>query len=245
MMQCSVTRVLSALFLLLCACPGGSPPADRASTPATSRQPAGAKQLADKGPTEHVALTPSADLPAVRCTPCLLQIHTNEPAREIRAELTEATRRLVVQAPSPDPAQLLPIDNSAESVEAWEVGTDDINFDGYADLYLVTSRGSVNEFARYFRYVPDKHRFEDIGTFPVFKLDRLTRRLFTYVKNGSAGLEHESCEYSIVDGKPVMVRQERQSATEDPLIFVNTIRERTNGELKTVGETRVRAPAPD
>lgn len=65
------------------------------------------------------------------------------------------------------------------------------------------------------------------------------------MKNGSAGLEHESCEYTIVDGKPWLVREERQSATDDPLVFLNTVRERVNGELRIVAEKQVHAPVPD
>jgi hypothetical protein len=78
-------------------------------------------------------------------------------------------------------------ENALESTDDWELGTDDVNFDGYAELYVATSRGSVNNYAYYFLYIPSKQRFEDLNTFPVFKLDRVQRNPSTYVKNRSAG----------------------------------------------------------
>jgi hypothetical protein len=231
--------------LLLAACPGGSTPADRLNTPPEPRPSQVGPDVADKDQDKAVNLTPGTDVAALRCTPCRLQIHADEPARIIRAEISQAKKQMTVEAGSSAPMQVLPIDNPLDSPDAWELGTDDINFDGYADLYLVTSRGSVNEFAHYFRYVPEQRLFEDIGTFPVFKLERSTRKLSTYVKNGSAGLDHESCEYTIEDGRPLLVRQERQSATDDPSIFLNTVRERVNGELKIVAEKEIHAPVPE
>lgn len=245
MRQCSAADVIGALFLLLAACPSGSTPADRVSAPPDGRPSQVGPNVGGKDRNQAVLLTSTADVPALRCAPCRLHIHADEPARVIRAVISQANRQLHVEAGSSTPAQVLPIDNPLDSVDAWELGTDDINFDGYADLYLVTSRGSVNEFAHYFLYVPEQHMFEDIGTFPVFKLDRSARRLSTYVKNGYAGLDHESSEYTIVEGKPLLIRQERQSATDDPSIFVNTVRERVQGELKVIAEKKVRAPAPD
>jgi hypothetical protein len=245
MRQSSVARYLGAVLLLLAACPGGAAPPDGLTPPPEPRPSQAGPNVAVKVQDKTVALTPTADVAALRCTPCRLLIHANEAARIVRVDLSPAKKQITVQADSSALTQVLPIDNPLDSTDAWELGTDDINFDGYADLYLVTSRGSVNEFAHYFRYVPERHTFEDIGTFPVFKLDRSGRRLSTYVKNGSAGLDHESGEYTIVDGKPLLVRQERQSATDEPFVFLSTVRERVDGELKIVAEKQVHVPAPE
>lgn len=233
-----MTRYLSAVFLLV-ACPSGSSQHD----PHPTQSPP--TRIAEEERNKGVALTSDADVPAARCTPCRLQIRHDEPSREIRADLAPSQKRIIVQTASSKSPQILPVEEPLDSPDAWALGTDDINFDGYADLYMVTTQGSVNEYARYFRYIPEQHAFGDIGRFPVFKLNRSKRRLSTYVKNGSAGLDYESAEYAIVDGQPVLVRQEQQSVTDDPDVFRYTVRELIAGELKVVAEKQVQAPPPD
>jgi hypothetical protein len=235
-----VARYLQAVLLLLAACPSGPSHPERPSTAPEPRQP----QVAPTHVAPSVDLTPAIDVPVPRCSPCRLPIHPGEAARNISTDIGPTKSEVIVQADSPPRRQVLPIDDPPDAVDTWELGTDDINFDGYADLYLVTSRGSVNEYARYFRYVPEQHKFENIGTFPVFKIDKSSRTLSTLVKNG-AGLDYESCEYTIVDGKPLLVRQDQQTASADPSIFLNIVRERVDGKLRIVEEKRYDPQPPN
>jgi hypothetical protein len=127
-------------------------------------------------------------------------------------------------------------------MQSWKLGTSDINFDGFADLYVITSAGTANAYARYWRFVADRSSYEDLGNVPVFKRDADSQRLTTHERNGAAGLAYEDCEYRIEAGKPVLWRQERQEESERAGTFERTVAPREGSELKVVEHTQVTAP---
>jgi hypothetical protein len=60
--------------------------------------------------------------------------------------------------------------------EDFVVGGQDINFDGYFDLYVVTRTGTSNVYADYWIFSPVARQFDYLGNFPSFELDSRRRQ---------------------------------------------------------------------
>jgi hypothetical protein len=118
----------------------------------------------------------------------------------------------------------------------------DINFDGFLDLMLVTRRGIANAYATYWLFDPKTGRFEELGTYPVFRVYAQKRLLSTYERGGSAGLIRESRDYALVNGRLTLMREEKQEATSRAGVFRKVIRERVGNIMKVVKTETVRAP---
>lgn len=127
--------------------------------------------------------------------------------------------------------------------EQFFFGGVDLNFDGYADLMLITRKGVANAYAMYWLFDPKAGAFTELGTHPVFRIDAEKHRLSTYERGGSGGMIHEEKQYGFVDGKLVLMREEKQSATARPGVFRKVVRELKGGVMETVESKDVRAPA--
>jgi hypothetical protein len=121
-------------------------------------------------------------------------------------------------------------------------GGADVNFDGYQDLMLITSRGVANAYAMYWLYNPSSGSYVALGNYPVLRMDSAAKKLTSYERGGSAGLEYDSKEYAFVDGNLTVLREEKQEATEKPGVFRKVIQERKDGAMKTVKTETVKAP---
>jgi hypothetical protein len=193
-------------------------------------------------------LTGQAYVPAGDCGPCTLDVHTGVAQYEVLLESGPNPKHVALRLATSSTAAptILPIvDGDAADFGSWQFSAPDINFDGYADLYLMTRQGVVNEYGEYWRFVPETSSFEDLGVFPVFAVDTKRKRLKTYERHGSAGLEHESREYAIASGKPVLDRRETQIAVGPLGTFEQTISTRAGAEMKVVDRKAiiVRIPA--
>jgi hypothetical protein len=73
------------------------------------------------------------------------------------------------------------------------------------------------------------------------RVDARRRRLNTYERGGSGGLIHESREYAFVEGKLILMREEKQETTTQPGVFRGVIRERGGEDMKIVKTETVRA----
>jgi hypothetical protein len=71
--------------------------------------------------------------------------------------------QLLAQAQGSEQVQRLEIADGG--MQSWRLATSDINFDGFADLYVITSAGTANAYARYWRFVADRDSYEDLGIF--------------------------------------------------------------------------------
>ena len=116
----------------------------------------------------------------------------------------------------------------------------DINFDGFRDLELITSRGVANSSADYWIFEPDTEKFHYLGNYPVFTLDPEKHRLKSYERGGYGGMVYTSSEYAFVDGKLELTRCEKQEATAQENVFSRVVQERVNGELKVTQRETVR-----
>jgi hypothetical protein len=176
----------------------------------------------------------------------VLDVHAGVPQQQVRLEQSAKPQNVLVMPQGSSSAVKLAIkDADALYVDTWQLATDDINFDGYADLYLVTRRGAANAYAEYWRFVPESGSFEDLGVFPVFTLDANSKRLSTYERNGSAGLEYERGEYAIEASKPVLQRHEAQVASEPLGTFEKTVSVRKGAEMKAVERKTVKVSVPE
>ena len=126
--------------------------------------------------------------------------------------------------------------------ESFFFGGQDINFDGLLDLMLITQRGGANATAAYWLFDPKTKMFEWLGAYPVFTVDTEKRRLKTYIRGGSAGLIYEAREYSFLDQKLTLMREEKEQATAQADVFRKVIRERVGGVMKVVKTEKVQAP---
>ena len=90
----------------------------------------------------------------------------------------------------------------------------DFNFDGYQDIYVLTSWGATgnnqgciwlyNPAARHFDYSPE---FSGLGT---FSLDPANKTIITWSNGGMAGGVHSADKYKVQNNRPVLIYSERQ-----------------------------------
>jgi hypothetical protein len=205
---------------------------------------------AGRGQTSGPAGGPARGPAEVRdCRPCSFSPGDGFPKYSFTFDLKavgddRAVEAIEVAGDGSTPTQRLPV-TSMDPVgkdETFFFGGQDVNFDGLLDLMLITQRGGANASAAYWLFDPKTKAFESLGTYPVFTVDTEKRRLKTYIRGGSAGLIYEAREYSFLDQKLTLMREEKQQATSQPDVFLKVIRERVGGVMKLVKSERVRAP---
>ena len=77
----------------------------------------------------------------------------------------------------------------------------------------------------------------------MFVTDAKRKRLKSYERGGSAGLEFESKEFAFVNRKLTVMHEEKQDQVPNqPGVFRKVIRERANGAMRTVKTETVHAP---
>ena len=85
----------------------------------------------------------------------------------------------------------------------------DMNFDGYKDIYMLTSWGATgNESGCVWLYDPDSGRFEyskDFAELGRFTLDPATKTIVTHSNGGMAGTVFRAAKYLIEDNRPVAI----------------------------------------
>lgn len=182
------------------------------------------------------------------CHPCSFSPGGNLPVYSFRFDLKTTAEGRVVEsievATDSGPVQRLPVAKMQPigNEEQFFFGGMDINFDGMLDLMLILRRGVANACAEYWLFDPKTAEFTELGTYPVFRVDAESRRLTTYDGGGAGGLIFDSKEYAFLEGKLMLVREERQDATKQPGVFRNVIRERLDGAMKVTKTANIPAP---
>jgi hypothetical protein len=91
---------------------------------------------------------------------------------------------------------------------------EDINFDGYKDIYLETGHGATgNESGCVWLYDPATQRFDFSQAFSDlsrFWLDPSTKTIFTFERGGMLGFVHSAQKYAVEKNRPVLIRSETQ-----------------------------------
>jgi hypothetical protein len=184
-----------------------------------------------------------------RCDPCTIVLHDGTPPAEFRFELETVPEGRVVKAivfergghtvQRLNVASMMPLAQD----ESFFFGGQEINFDGWLDLLLMTEQGSTNAKAEYWVYDPAADRFRDLGEFPMFSVDAVHKRLRTYVSNGPAGLDFEKREYTFEGKKLIVMSEETQKPAPNRLgWYVRTDRRRNDGNLVLVRRQTVKQP---
>jgi hypothetical protein len=184
-----------------------------------------------------------------RCDPCSIILHDGTPPADFRFELETVPQGRVVKViifergghtiQKLDVSSMTPLAQD----ESFFFGGQDINFDGWLDLVLMTKQGSANAKAEYWLYDPSADRFRDLGEFPMFRVDAFHHRLTTYVSNGPAGLDFEKRDYAFEGNHLVVMSEEtRKPSPSRPGWYVHTIRRLKNGKLVVVLRQSVKQP---
>jgi hypothetical protein len=187
-----------------------------------------------------------------RCDPCSIVLHDGARPADFRFKLKTVPQGRVVKAilfeRGGHTVQELSVPSMTPLApnESFFFGRQEINFDGWLDLLLMTEQGSANAKAEYWLYDPAADRFRNLGEFPMFRVDGVHKRLSTYVSNGPAGLDFEKRDYAFEGNNLIVMREETQKASPSrPGRYVHTVRRRKDGRLVVVlRETVKQAPLP-
>ena len=93
------------------------------------------------------------------------------------------------------------------------IAATDINFDGYNDLMLITSKGVANALADYWVSVTESAKFEYVGNFPVLTPNASKKTLSSYERGGEGGMLFEKKVFRFSGLTLVLVKSEKQEAT--------------------------------
>jgi len=118
------------------------------------------------------------------------------------------------------------------------VRAEDMNFDGYNDIYVMTNWGATgNQYGCVWLYNPATQRFDfskEFSELPRFWRDPTAKTIFTFDKGGAAGLVHDANRYKVENNKPVLVWHEHQDWDFDRKQFHCVVEERRGNALATV-----------
>jgi hypothetical protein len=184
------------------------------------------------------------------CDPCTIVLRDGAQPADFRFELETVPQGRVVKAivfeRSGHTVQTLNVPSMTPLApnESFFFGAQEINFDGWLDLLLMTQRGTANAKAEYWVYDPAADRFRDLGEFPLFHVDAVHKCLSTFVRNGPAGLDFEKRDYAFAGNDLIVLSEETQKPSRSrPGRYVHTLRRRTDGKLVVVLRETVK-PSP-
>jgi hypothetical protein len=205
------------------------------------------------GAEAQPTLRPEGGLEVANCEPCTFLVARDAPPRAVTFVVEDrpggwrAVRELrVTRAPETAPPQVLPVEGMAPigPGQTFFLGAADVNFDGYADLYLATSRGGANAYAEYWLFVPSTGELSPLGRYPIFTRDPATKTLSTFERGGEAGLLYRKQKYRFVKGALTRVESEIQEETGRPGVYRRKTFRLTGGKLRLARTEIVKAPAP-
>lgn len=117
--------------------------------------------------------------------------------------------------------------------------TEDINFDGLKDIYLITSTGSANAYADYWIYSKPDEVFKYLGNFPIFKAEKNLKTLTTYERHGSGGMEYEKKIFMFLDNELKVVESEEQYLEKNNRNYLKIRKKLKNNILEVVSKETI------
>jgi hypothetical protein len=115
--------------------------------------------------------------------------------------------------------------------------TDDINFDGYQDVYLMTNWGVTgNHYGCLWLYNPATGKFnycKEFSQLSRYWLDPASKIIRTFDRGGMAGLVYSANQYKVEANQPVLFWSARQDWDFDKKQFHCVLHERQNGVMVT------------
>ena len=116
--------------------------------------------------------------------------------------------------------------------------TDDYNFDGYQDIYLLTNWGATgNRYGCVWLFNPTTKNFDyskEFSELPGSWLDPATKTIFTFDKGGAARMVHIAQKYAVENNKPVVIWTENQDWDDQTKRFHCVVQERHEKQMVTV-----------
>ncbi len=115
--------------------------------------------------------------------------------------------------------------------------TDDFNFDGYNDVYLLTNSGATgNTYGCVWIYNSNLGLFEyskEFSGLTGYRLDPATKTIATFERGGMVGLVHTAGLYTVENNRPVLILSDHQDWDFDKKQFHCIVQERRGTTLVT------------
>jgi hypothetical protein len=117
------------------------------------------------------------------------------------------------------------------------IRTDDINFDGYQDIYLLTNCGATgNRHGCIWLYNHASGKFEyskEFSQLSSYWLDSASKTIRTFDKGGMAGLVYVANQYKVEGDRPILFWSETQDWDSDKNQFHCVLQEKRNSAMVT------------
>jgi hypothetical protein len=111
------------------------------------------------------------------------------------------------------------------------LSTIDLDYDGYADLALLSTVGMANSRSEYWRFDPRTRRFVNTGEMETLTPDSAAHEHTAFNRGGHAGRLWTAARWRWVDGALVAVAEEEQDALGDGERYVHVIRQARGGKM--------------
>jgi hypothetical protein len=174
-----------------------------------------ARQTADAAPDSAAA--PRAEAPAAVAVDdgAGIRIHPTLPPHAVALHEGEpgVVDSIVVSVDGRPVQTLRPVENVVpRDAGLQRLSTIDLDFDGYADLALLSTLGMANSRSEYWRFDPAARRFVAAGEHETLTPDSAAREHTTYNRGGHAGRLWTAARLRWVEGKLVPVAEEEQTS---------------------------------
>lgn len=130
----------------------------------------------------------------------------------------------------------------ANEVDTEEVKliSEDINGDGFNDLFFITSPGIVNCYGDYFLFNAKEGGFIHIGHYPNLNIDKKSGKISSYERNGHAGRLYREAEYRFEGNKLLTTSVTEQILSEDGEKYIKKRYLLKNGKLELASSTLIK-----
>lgn len=115
---------------------------------------------------------------------------------------------------------------------------EDVNFDGYKDVFLETGYGATgNESGCVWLFNPVTGSFDysmEFSGLDRFWLDPSTKRILTYERGGMSGFAYGAGIYAVLGNRPVLIRSEFQGWDDEKKQFHCIVKRRRGSDMIVV-----------
>lgn len=210
--------------LALAACSGADqPPARRTAGAAPDSAPAPRAEVADTVPQGGAGT--------------MIRIHPTLPPHAVTLHQAQpgVVDSIVVSVDGRPAQTLRPRENHVPpDAGAQRLSTIDLDFDGYADLALLSTLAMANSWSQYWRFDPGARRFVPAGELETLTPDSAARELTHYNRGGHGGRLWTAARWRWVDTALVRVAEEEQDALGDGDRYVHIRRQPRDGKMVEV-----------
>lgn len=206
-----------------------------------------ARQTADAPPDSAIPQATKAPAAARAADGTGIRIHPTLPPHAVALHGGEpgVVDSLVVSVDGRPVQTLRPVENVVPPDAGLQrLSTIDLDYDGYADLALLSTIGMANSRSEYWRFDPAARRFVAAGEHETLMPDSAAREHTTYNRGGHAGRLWTAARLRWVNGKLVPVAEEEQTSLGDDR-YVHIRRRHHQGRIievrhDTLGEENLR-----